>query len=340
MVETPESAPGRAASATEAPSHGRPQPSASAAARGTSRAALLIDALGLALALFVITRLFLSWRVTPEAASHRIVIAGVKLSYPAANVDAGVVVLLALAGLVVVGTLVRGAVRELVAARRLRRTIHLEATPLPTGALVVRDERPLAFCAGLIRPRVYVSRGAVATLDADALGAVLAHENEHARRRDPLRLATGRVLAQALFFVPGLAELSRRQQSLSELGADERAVQESPHNRSALARAMLAFIDSPESGGAVGVDPERIDVLVGEPGSWRFPTALCVVALGVISLLAAVAVLVGQLARGSATLAPPFLSRQPCVLVLALIPAVLGLVCARLARRTRRCSPP
>ena len=88
---------------------------------------------------------------------------------------------------------------------------------------------------------MYVSRGAVATLDAAALAAVLAHETEHARRRDPLRLAAGRVLAQALFFVPGLAELARRQQSLSELGADESAVLESPHNRSALARAMLAL---------------------------------------------------------------------------------------------------
>jgi beta-lactamase regulating signal transducer with metallopeptidase domain len=301
-----------------------------------SRAALLIETLGLALALFSVVRLFLSWRVTPHAASHHISIAGQSVSYPAANVDAVAVLLLSVAGLWVLGVLLRGTAREVIAARRLGRNIHLEPSPHPTGALVVRDERPLAFCTGLIRPRIYVSSGALAMLDEAAVAAVVAHESEHARRRDPLRLATGRVLGQALFFVPGLGELGRRQQSLAELGADESAAAESTERRSALARAMLAFIDSQGSASAVGVDPERIDALVGEPGSWRFPSVLCLAATGVIILLSAIAVLVGQLAEGSATLAPPFLSRQPCILVLAFIPALVGVISARILRSSRR----
>jgi len=59
--------------------------------------------------------------------------------------------------------------------------------------------------------------GAVAALDDGALSAVLAHERHHARRRDPLRLATGRVLARALFFLPELRDLVNRQQALAEL---------------------------------------------------------------------------------------------------------------------------
>jgi hypothetical protein len=92
---------------------------------------------------------------------------------------------------------------------------------------------------------------------------------------------------------------------------------------------MLAFVDS--TAGEGGIAPERVDQLVGEPSTWGFPTMVCLVAGGVIAVVAAVAVLAGQLAVGSATLAPPFVSRQPCIVVLALIAALVGLVCVRSA---------
>jgi hypothetical protein len=53
----------------------------------------------------------------------------------------------------------------------------------------------------------------------------------------------------------------------------------------------------------------------------------------VIGLLVAVAVLAGRVAVGSATLAVPFLSSQPCVLVLAMIPAVVGCIAVRAGRK-------
>jgi hypothetical protein len=296
---------------------------------------MLLAAAGLALSVFVIGRLFLTWRVTPQAASHHITLLGQRLSYPVANLDALTVLALALVGLVVGAITVSGAVRELAAARAFER--HLAAQkPRPLkSALVIDDERPQAFCAGLLKPRVYVSSGTVALLDETALDAVLAHEAHHATRRDPLRLAVGRVLARGLFFVPGLAELVRRQQDLAELGADESAISVSPESRSALARAMLTFSESSPGAGSVGIDPRRVDHLLGEPPSWRFPTLLCLAAATAIGLLGAIAVLAGQVAAGSATLAPPFLSRQPCIVMLALIPVVVGLGCAGLARGSR-----
>ncbi|MEA2145512.1 MAG: hypothetical protein QOG59_1099, partial [Solirubrobacteraceae bacterium] len=198
------------------------------------------------------------------------------------------------------------------------------------------DERPQAFCAGLINPRVYVSSGAVALLDEAALNAVLAHEVHHARCRDPLRLAVGRVLVRALFFVPGLAELVRRQQDLAEFGADETAMNAGPDGHSGLARAMLAFSEPSPAVSSVGIDPRRVDHLLGAPPSWRFPTLLCLGAGAVMGLVGASAVLLGQVAAGSATLAPPFLSHQPCIVVLALIPGALGLGGAGVAHALRR----
>jgi hypothetical protein len=332
MALTTDSEPAR--SRSDLPSAPRSADAAAAAAGRVWTAGFALGGLGLGLSLFVVWRLLLSWRVTPHAAAHDVSILGQKLSYPAANLDAVVILVLAAVGLVAVAMTILGSVRELAADRSFRR--GLEATPRPLNdALVIHDERPLAFCAGLFHPRVYVSSGAVALLDEGALNAVLAHEAHHARCRDPLRLAVGRVLARALFFVPGLHELVRRQQDLAELGADESAINLAPEHRSALARAMLTFADSP---GPVGIDQRRVDHLLGEAPSWRFPTLLCCAAAGVIALLGAIIVLASQLAIGSATVAPPFFSVRPCVVVLALIPAagLMGAYVGRGVMRARR----
>jgi bla regulator protein blaR1 len=313
---------------------------ATIAATRVARLGVLLGVLGVASSLFVIARLLETWRVTSQTTSHRISIVGQALSYPVANVAAVVVVLLAVLGLAVTALTCVGAVRELIAARRFRLRMGAAQMARIDDALVIRDERPHALCAGLLRPQVYVSTGAVAMLDEATLQAVLAHERHHARRRDPLRLAAGRVLARSVFFVPGLRELVSRQQALAELSADESAVSAAEGNRSALARAMLMFSDASVPDSAVGIDPARVDHLLGEPLSWRFPATLCLVAISVIAVLIAVAVLVGQVAAGSATLAPPFLSSQPCVVVLAFGPAVIGLGAFRVISRIRRGSTP
>jgi hypothetical protein len=298
-------------------------------ARRVSVAQVVLGGLALACLAVVFVRLVERWRVTPSAASHRIVILGQRLSYPAANVAAIVVLALALLGAAVVLLAIAGIIRELAASRGLTRRLAA-ARPLPgADAFVIGGERPHAFCAGLTHPRVYLTEGALAILDEQALESVLGHERHHARRRDPLRLAAGRVLAQALFFLPGLGDLTRRREALAEIGADESAVARRPELRSALARAMLSFTEAPDTDAGVGIDPVRVDHLLGEPPRWRFPTLLFLLALGLIALLAGVAALAGREAAGSASLAPPFLSAQPCVVVLALIPA--GIVLAALA---------
>lgn len=307
--------------------------SAGAAAARVGRAGTLLGGVGLVSSVFVVWRLLATWRVTPAAASHRVSILGRQLTYPGANLAAVIVVVLALVGLVVTALTAAGAGREVAADRRLRRWLDANQARRQDDVLVVEDERPRAFCAGLLRPRVYVSTGALALLDDAALDAVLVHERQHARRRDPLRLACGRVMAGALFYVPGLGELVRRQEVLAELSADEHAIDAAAGNRSALARAMLSFSEDSRPDDPTGIDPERIGHLLGDVATWRFPATLCLLALGVLGLPAAVGVLAGGVAAGSTTLALPFLSHQPCVVVLAAIPAVLGLVAVGLCRR-------
>ena len=279
-------------------------------------------------------RLLETWHVSSVPSSDRISVLGQTVSYPAANLAAVVVLVLALLGLAVTLTAITGIMREVTKARRFQRSLH--ATGRLGDAVVIEDDRPRAFCAGLLRPHVYISSGALVLLDTDALEAVLLHERHHARRRDPLRLACGRVVARSLFFLPGFARLIARQSALAELSADETAINAAPRNRAALARAMLGFYDSARPDDTVGIDPDRVDYVLGEAPDWRFPALLTLLALMVALALAGLGVLAGAEASGTASLAPPFLSSRPCVMVLAAIPSLLAIGALRLRRGTPR----
>jgi Zn-dependent protease with chaperone function len=306
------------------------QPAAIATGRVFAASALL-GLLGLASAVFVVTRLFESWRVSSVPASHVISIFGARLTYPVANAGAIVVTVLAALGLLMTGAAAWRLVGELLADRSFRRALA-GSSPAPfDGAWVITGDRPQAFCAGLLRPRVYFSTGALELLNAPALAAVFAHERHHAIRHDPLRLACGRVLAAGLFFIPGMRRLVERQDALAEISADEAAIRTAGVERSGLASAMLSFSQT-SSPDTLGIDPERVDYLLGEPTQWRFPVAICLGIAAALSLLLAVAMLAAHAAAGSATLAPPFLSSQPCVAVLAMIPTAAGLAAFVYAR--------
>jgi Zn-dependent protease with chaperone function len=292
---------------------------------------MLLSALGLASAAFVTTRLFESWRVTSGPASHVISLFGQRISYPAANVGAIAVTALAALGLAMAAAAGSGLVREVLADRRFRRRLA-RLSPAPRdGAWVIPDPQPRAFCAGLLNPRVYVSTGALEMLDAPGLAAVLAHEQHHALRHDPLRLACGRALTRALFFIPGHRDLVERQHALAEISADDAAVVAAGGDRQGLASAMLRFSDASRADRR-GVDPARVDNLLGEPGDWRLPILLCVAIAAALSLLVTLAVLAAHVAAGSATLAPPFLSGEPCIAILAMVPVSVGLGSVLLAR--------
>ena len=311
-----------------------PRPATIAAGRAFL-ASLVLGALGLISASLVVTRLFESWRLSPRSASHAISLFGQRLTYPTANAGAIVVTALAAVGVAMAAAAGSRAIGELLSCRALMRALASRSPRAMDGAWLIEDSRPQAFCAGLLRPRVYVSSGALELLDPAALRAVLAHEHQHARRRDPLRLAAARVLTSALFFVPGLPRLIQRQRALAELGADEAAVLSARGDRSALASAMLSFA-SVDGEQTAGFEPERIDHLLGERVSWGLPVGVCVLALASVSALTGLAVLAGRTAAGSATLAPPFLSAQPCIAVLAMIPATAAaLMGAAYARRRR-----
>ncbi len=243
-------------------------------------------------------------------------------SYPRVNLAAGVLLALAGAGLTAISIAIRASWRQ----RRAHREFlgHLAVVgPLPgrPAVTVIADRRPQAFCAGYLRPSVYVSRGTLELLSDAELDAVLAHEHHHSRARDPLRFACGRILSRAVFFVPALRRLCDQDAELAEVGADRAAVEASGGQRAPLAAALLAF-EKRGAPGTGGVSPERIDSLLGEPFRRRLPWRSVAASLGLLCGIGLTIWHVGEIASAHATLTLPILSSQPCLAITLL--ALLG----------------
>lgn len=182
-------------------------------------------------------------------------------------------------------------------ARRARGLAALTARAVQTRVdgtevWVLAVDRPLAFIAGLRRPRIYLSSATIDMLGPAERAAVAAHEAHHRDRHDPLRAAAARVAVRGLFFVPGLAKLASRHAEAVELAADEAAA--AVAGIQAVARALLV-VSTLDHGGAgtdagaiglpssgVAVAPERVDRLAGRslPG---VPAG--VVVLGIVSTI-------------------------------------------------------
>lgn len=165
-----------------------------------------------------------------------------------ALVGLAVVVAVAVGGRTVLRNLhgARSVVRGLLAAR-VPASDRIEEAAAAAGLSGLVDEvacpAPLAETYGLARPRVLVSTGLLARLDDDQLEAVLAHETEHVRRRDPLRVAVTRSAADATFPFPVLRPLAEHAALDAELRADRCAIDRV--GIGPLASALAAVLDSP-----------------------------------------------------------------------------------------------
>jgi Zn-dependent protease with chaperone function len=109
--------------------------------------------------------------------------------------------------------------------------------------VVIGAAAPFALTYGVLRPRVLVSTGLAEVLAGGELAAVLTHEQEHVRGRDPVKAVVARALPARYFYVPYLARLRARYIAGRELAADRAAI--AACGRAPLAGALLTVSGGP-----------------------------------------------------------------------------------------------
>ncbi len=252
--------------------------------------------------------------------------------------SAGSLAVLALGGLsfAVVALTLRSGLRRVQGSRAVVRALRVvEARRIGASEVrVFEHQAALAFCAGLLRPRIYLSTATLSALSGDELDAVIAHEQHHVRQRDPLRFVIAGVLADGLFFAPALRQIADRYAALAELAADRAAVRVLRGDAAPLASALLAFERADPA--VVGIAPERVDHLLGETPRWELPCALLAWTLVLIGGIVAIALRLQTAAEDPVNL--PLMATQLCMVAMAVVPlAVVGgsLLGARGLRRRR-----
>ncbi len=170
---------------------------------------------------------------------------------------------------------------RLLDARRVLKALALASRyDAHRGVQVVESDWPLALTAGLWRPRVFVSSRLTASLPADMLEVVIAHERAHTRQRDSLKQLVAGVFS--LMHLPQVRRCLLAELTLAcEQACDEEAAQR-VGDRLRVAQTLLAverlFNLAPSSqilaitAFASSNVIRRVEALLADPVARPYPT--------------------------------------------------------------------
>lgn len=116
-----------------------------------------------------------------------------------------------------------------------------------TGKVIeIKTDEPTVFCYGFINPRICISSTVVNSLSPSELTAVLLHEQHHLKVYEPIKLLLVKIISNALYFIPGIKNLTKQYAVFSELAADETAT-DNFKNKVPLARALNKILAQKEN---------------------------------------------------------------------------------------------
>jgi hypothetical protein len=111
-----------------------------------------------------------------------------------------------------------------------------EASPV----LVLRRAAPVMAVAGLLRPKLIVSRGVLDKLTPEQREAAFRHEQAHQTSRDNLKRFLCLMAPDALPFVSGFKKIERQWARYTEWAADDHAVAGDSNRALSLAAALVS----------------------------------------------------------------------------------------------------
>lgn len=106
----------------------------------------------------------------------------------------------------------------------------------------IESGEPLVFCSGFLHPKIFISTNVAKKLSLDELEAVLLHEKEHLKRKDPLKFYILRCIRDIFWFIPGIKKIVQKFRTACELSADFSATL-GFQKKSPLARALYKVIN-------------------------------------------------------------------------------------------------
>jgi Zn-dependent protease with chaperone function len=166
--------------------------------------------------------------------------------------------------------------------------------PFLENVRVFEDRLPLAFTAGFLKPRVFVSTKLVDILDEKELRAVILHESHHQRSKDPLKGLVVSFISDFLFFLPVSRFLKKTYHLTSEMTADAYSVS-SQADPLDLVGSLLKVqkLNGPAASWFFDPATERAKHLLGQPARIPLPLKkafLTVILLAISGMIALVPV--------------------------------------------------
>jgi beta-lactamase regulating signal transducer with metallopeptidase domain len=132
---------------------------------------------------------------------------------------------------------VRGTNRYLHECERHGRKINVEGSDSP--ALLLSDKAPVMAVAGVLHPRLVVSRRVMHGLSPEQRDAALSHERAHCVSGDNLKRLLILLAPEVLPFVPGFRSLDYGWSKFTEWAADDAASAGDPERALSLAAALV-----------------------------------------------------------------------------------------------------
>ncbi len=132
---------------------------------------------------------------------------------------------------------VSGTVRYLHHCERHGRKITVPGEP--TQALLLADKAPVLAVAGVVHPRLVISRRVLRGLNAEQRDAALRHERAHRISRDNIKRFLILLAPDVLPFLRTFAALERSWAKFTEWAADDQATEGDSHRALSLASALV-----------------------------------------------------------------------------------------------------
>jgi len=131
----------------------------------------------------------------------------------------------------------RGTVRYLHQCERHGRKIQVPGEPSP--ALLLADKAPVLAVAGVMRPRLVISKRVLRGLTAEQRDAALRHERAHRTSRDNIKRFLILLAPDVLPFLRTFAALERSWAKFTEWAADDQATEGDSGRALSLAAALV-----------------------------------------------------------------------------------------------------